>query len=57
MERDAATAIPMGGRLEIRKNIPRKLTRIRKPADEAGEEDALTSQVNLHAYALLLRKL
>ncbi|KYN34297.1 hypothetical protein ALC56_11404 [Trachymyrmex septentrionalis] len=32
LERDVATAIPMGGRLEIRKNIPRKLTRIRKPA-------------------------
>ncbi|KYQ57961.1 hypothetical protein ALC60_03010 [Trachymyrmex zeteki] len=32
LERDVATAILMGGRLEIRKNIPRKLTRIRKPA-------------------------
>lgn len=46
MERDVATAILMGGRLEIRKNIPRKLMRIRKPVDEP-RGDALISRVNL----------
>ncbi|KYM78495.1 hypothetical protein ALC53_11150 [Atta colombica] len=44
LERDVATAIPMGGRLEIRKNIPRKLTRIRKPArrcvNQLGSKEA-----------------
>ncbi|EGI57851.1 hypothetical protein G5I_14038 [Acromyrmex echinatior] len=44
LERDVATAISMGGRLEIRKNIPRKLTRIRKPArrcvNQLGSKEA-----------------